>query len=160
MKKLPIKWFAVFSLSLLVVSCTGCSTIRKAYWDAKVKEMCEKDGVVTVYEKIMLTMDEYNNLPKVGGVISVPIRDLVKENQRFFSETSDVVINRESPSVWKTDVKIKRKYDEKVIAKYSTFRRSGGDFITVDRPSTYKCPDQKLIDIEISKIFFVSGSNK
>lgn len=31
---------------------------NKAYWDSKVRELCEKDGGVTVFEKVELAQGE------------------------------------------------------------------------------------------------------
>ena len=37
-------------LCLLILN--ACATPSQVYWDAKVKELCEKDGGITVYKKL------------------------------------------------------------------------------------------------------------
>jgi len=51
-----IKFIALTPLILigLVVMAFVFTLLNKAYWDYRVKQMCEKDGGVTVYEKVEL----------------------------------------------------------------------------------------------------------
>jgi hypothetical protein len=45
-------------LILIGLAIAG-TEFNKAYWDHKVRELCEKDGGVTVYEAIELSPEEF-----------------------------------------------------------------------------------------------------
>lgn len=157
MKKIPMKWLAIMLPCLIVVSCAGCSEFRKFYWDHKIVDLCNKNSGITIYEKAELSADDYNNLPRYGGVISVPIMELVKENQNYYSTAKYFVLRKDDPYVYRTDISIVRKYDEKVIAKYSHFSRVGGGIKLGFHPSHFSCPDQELINKNVSSIFSIMG---
>ena len=154
MKKLPIKWFAVFSLSLLVVSCTGCSTIRKAYWDHKVKELCLKEAGVTVYERVGMSKEEYDNL-KIK-----PIK-YSDSSQKYFNTFDTEYLYKTSGDVgikvMKFTGSIVRKIDQKVLGDHVAFGRSGGDsiFFSWMQPSHYDCSSLKKEPDLRAAIFYI-----
>ena len=138
MKKLPIKWFAVFSLSLLVVSCTGCSTIRKAYWDHKVKELCLKDAGVTVYEKVGMRKEEYDKFRLLDFDKNDP-------SQKYYTVSNDTYLKKDKglDGMWvkKYEEVAIRKSDTKVLGNRVSFGRRGGDSIIFSwmHPSSFGC---------------------
>ncbi|MBK8306680.1 MAG: hypothetical protein IPL00_06020 [Gammaproteobacteria bacterium] len=46
-----IKWILLLPLILAGLGIAYCEA-NKAYWDHRVRELCKKDGGVTVFERI------------------------------------------------------------------------------------------------------------
>ena len=161
MKKLPIKWFAVFSLSLLVVSCTGCSTIRKAYWDHKVDEMCEKDGGTVIYEKVEISRKDYPNVKLTStGKIILPSQEMAKINDPFYYISETEYLRRGSLDVMRHKQSIYRSSDKKLLGKRVSYGRRGGDYLFIEgpfHPSSYSCGDSEKNINEYSSIVTVNG---
>ena len=61
------------TLILLLILVVGFYEGRKAYWDHKVTEMCEKDGGIKIYERVQLDEAEYNLYINKFGQLSIPI---------------------------------------------------------------------------------------
>ena len=154
MKKLPVKWFAVFSLSLLVVSCTGCSTIRKAYWDHQVKELCEKDAGVTVYEKVGMRKEEYDKF----RLLELDKND---PSQKYYTVSKITYLKKdnglEGMLVRKYQEEAIRKSDGKVLGEAIAYSRVGGDSVIFswEHPSVYSCSNLDIRPNLEKSIFFI-----
>jgi hypothetical protein len=106
-----------------MASCAGCSTIRKAYWDHKVKELCLKDAGVTVYERVGMSRDEY----KKFRLLALDNRN---ENQRYYSMFKTSYIKDDGNlAVMKFEETAIRQSDGKVLGKEISYARSGGDSV-------------------------------
>ncbi|MBK9667618.1 MAG: hypothetical protein IPO61_18090 [Gammaproteobacteria bacterium] len=57
-----IKWILLLPLILAGLGIAYCEA-NKAYWDHRVRELCKKDGGVTVFERVLL-MREPNDAMK------------------------------------------------------------------------------------------------
>ena len=158
MKKLPIKWFAVFSLSLLVVSCTGCSTIRKAYWDHQVDKLCEKDGGVTIFEKLEIRKSDYPSMKLTSkGKLILPPKGKESQGSPFYQESSIDYLRKGSPEVWRYTQSVVRKSDKKILSTYVSYSRVGGDFELGFHPSSHSCKDTDLYISTQSSAIIVKG---
>jgi hypothetical protein len=134
----------------------ACYSPSKIYWGHKINQLCAKEGGVKIYEKVALSKEEYDALPKNNGLVSVPIKELANENQGYYSEDKTIILNESNPNIRRVDTFIERKSDNKKIAQYTTFHRVGGDIPTgIGHPSSYTCPDPVRILEEISKVFYV-----
>ncbi|MBP8924640.1 MAG: hypothetical protein KBG75_02165 [Pseudomonadales bacterium] len=142
-----IKWILLTPVILIALGIAYCEA-NKAYWDHRVRELCQKEGSIKIFEHIVLTRTEYEAMEKSGGRVFVPPKKMSLGNSRYalYYDRQKTVIKRPNPNVWaplvgKTEVSIIRKSDNKLIAKYSRFYRIGGDFITGILPdSHYGCP--------------------
>ena len=69
-----IKFIALTPLILigLVVLAFIFTLLNKAYWDYRVKQMCEADGGVTVYERVFLSELEYESHSGSDGRLIAP----------------------------------------------------------------------------------------
>ena len=147
-------------IGLVILVFIGCE-LNKAYWDYKVDKMCEKDGGMHIIERVSVTNEDIDLLGHVNGKISVPIKELEPANAPVYSEDTTTYIRDTYPKVWRTDVKILRRADRKVIAKYVSYSRVGGDFPTgLAHDSSFGCPDSKIIISEIERLFIVQGDSK
>ena len=129
-----IKVLASISLVLisLLILAFAYTELNKAYWDYRVKELCEKAGGVTVYETVELTQEEYMRNNGKNGFISVP-SEKSNNNQKFdfFQKRNRTTLKKSDPAVWKTKTLIYRKSNESILGKIVTFTRRGGGFLQV-----------------------------
>jgi hypothetical protein len=150
-----IVWLALLS------SCAGYTPGQKAYWDAKVKEMCEKDGGVTVYEVVHLTQSDYGNLAPDRSIAIPDERSPNKQNP-YFARTVTQELNAENPRVVRRETEIIRRTDSKVLGKVIIYSRVGGDMPTgIAHESYFSCRDVSGVRLDIERQIFtvrVEGS--
>ena len=148
----------------LVVLFYIYTELNKAYWDRKVRALCEKDGGVTVYETVELTIDEYIKNDGINGVIRVPSESAAyAKNYEYLRSYNEEVIHKKNPIVVRRESVIYRKSDKKRLGKSVYYSRSGGDFPTIiSHPSGFSCKDVSGINFDIEgAIFFVAeGESK
>jgi len=146
-----VKFIALTPLILigLVVLAFIFTLLNKTYWDYRVEKMCEKDGGVTVYEKIELSQEEYKKYGGKAESIRVPLEDSSSATDFFYVKKWLVhTLHKTNPEVIKSEFVVYRKYDGKKFGEMATYTRSGGDFPTIiGHPSGFSCrdiPDFKL----------------
>lgn len=108
---------------------------RKAYWDYRVREMCEKDGGIKVYENAELPEMYMKN----NDVIRIPFEANATEIDEYFIRTTREPIVEGNLSVGKHLTQIIRARDRKIMAESITYGRGGGDFPTFAHPSYMSC---------------------
>src|SRR4051812_37644081 len=82
-----MKNFSVIALLCLTLSgCGGWFPGRQHYWDAKVREMCEKDGGVRIFEKLRLSKADVQLLTQGDGKIGVPVKSLANPNSPAYTD--------------------------------------------------------------------------
>lgn len=156
-----VKVFASIHLVLicLVILAFAYTELNKAYWDYRVKELCEKDGGVTVYETVELTQEEYMRNKGKNGFISVP-SEKSNNNQKFdfFQKRNRTMLKKSDPAVWKTKTLIYRKSNESILGKIVTFTRRGGLPTGITHSSSFTCRDIDGFETDgIKKIFIFKG---
>jgi len=97
----------------------GCSPD----WDAKVKELCQKEGGVTVYERVRLSKDEARHLTGPAGGLVVPRKDAAAAGHPYVSENKRVVLNDGNPKVFRSETVIVRTSDGKVLSRFVHYAR-------------------------------------
>jgi hypothetical protein len=140
---------------LLLAGIGGCEA-RKAYYDWQVRRMCERDGGVAIFDKVPVTRSQLDALGKVGGHVSIPPKNLAGPDSPAFSTYEREVIKEGSPSIRKWVETVVRSSDNKVVARVTSYTRSGGDFPSHAEPSSFTCPPaiERFADRE--KIFVLS----
>ena len=135
-----IGWIVMIPLLIIValILTVGFYEGRKAYWDHKVNEMCEKDGGMRVYETVTLNDSEYSAYINQFGNFVIP-RANNGENTSIISRDTSIYIHRNSPEVRRNELAVIRRSDEKVLGTRISYSRVGGDFIAF-HPSIYRCP--------------------
>lgn len=157
----------VVAVVLLVDGCAGYVPGRKSYWDAKIKKLCEKDGGVTIYERIHISKEQIERgvLPRTWpsgqfGVgepnISFSPRRLARPDAPVYSEVpKDTVLREKNPRVIRRETTVIRRADQAVVARWTTYSRSGGDLIVVDVASGFSCPDPRKIWADFQRLFIL-----
>ena len=157
-KAKTIGWIIATPFILVAGGIAFCEA-NKAYWDHKVKQWCEKDGGVTVYEKVELTKEEYERNDGKDGVIRVPPEiSSVAKNYDYVWKSVDTVINKSMPKVVKYEAIVYQKSNKKQLGKMVSYGRTGGDFPTIiSVGSSFTCDDIEGISLDAAKqIFFVN----
>lgn len=153
-----IKWLFIVPVAVVLLGVIG-TEINKAYWDYQVRQMCEKDGGVTVYEKVELTLKEYEKYGGFNGAISAPPKTAsYADKYPYLSTFEKEIIHKSNPSVYRWEATIYRKSDKKIFGKVVSYHRGGGDFPTIiSHPSGFDCKDMNIkLNIE-EEIFYIKG---
>jgi len=158
-----IGWMLVIPVAIVVLLllAVGFYEGRKAYWDYRVREMCEKDGGVTVYEKISVSPDEYRRLSKVDGSAAIVSEANSKPTEPAFAVDKETVLKEWAPRVTRWESSVKRRSDGKVTGKMVTYYRVGGDFpLSFGHPTSFSCPERKQFYLDQANFFEIEGRIK
>lgn len=147
-------------IPILFSGCVGYVPGQQSYWDAQVREMCERDGGVKIYEKLHISKSDIDLLGRVDGKIDMPIKQLAKPNSPAYAELKITNLNDGNPQVTRTESTIIRRIDQVTIAQWIVYSRFGGDFPSLSHPSTFRCPDIKKITADLQSLFIVEGDLK
>lgn len=120
---------------------------RQTYWDAQVRELCEKDGGVVVLEQVRIAK---------GDSTALEIRMKADPKSAVYAQTGTSTTLREgNPSVWRSEWHVVRRSDQTIVARVIQYSRAGGDFPTVAHPSWFGCPDADRMKASLAKLFLV-----
>lgn len=136
--------------------------LSKAYWDSRVAELCEKDGGVTVFERVELTQEEYIRNGGKNGFIAAPSeKSPISYKRDYFSKSETIFINK-NPIVRRSESTIYRRLDMKELGKIVIYGRSGGDFPLLPGVGTsFSCFKLSHIKMDIERqIFSFNGDEK
>jgi hypothetical protein len=148
-------WALTVAIASALASCSG----EQSHWDGEVSRMCKQDGGVTILEQVRISQDEFNRMPKVGGYTSIPSRAALKSTDKVFWDESIKVLHAANPRVWRSEHLIKRRNDEKVVARVVTYSRVGGDAPSPAHSSQFVCPVMSEVFAQREKIFIVEGGH-
>ena len=133
-----LAWVALTPILALVAGIVGCEA-RKAYYDWQVREMCEKDGGVTVVESVVLTRDEYAGLLNRFGQLDIPSRKKASTGTALLHVDKYEYYRENNPRVTRDELSVLRVADNKVLGTQVSYSRVGGDFLAF-HPSIFSCP--------------------
>ena len=149
-------WCAV--LCAMLCGCGGYIPGRQSYWDEQVRQMCEKDGGVIVYETIELSQAEYQRLGGMKEGFPIPDERHATAATPYVREERRTTIRDSNPTVVRGETLIKRRSDNKVLARSVRYWRTGGDIPTgIAHESYFICPEQ--VDIS-RRVFSITDSSK
>ena len=124
---------------LIAAGCDGLAP-SQLYWDREIKQLCEKDGGVRVYEKISLSKEQYALVLDQFGQLSPPLESEAREHAPLVRKQTSTYLRRNDPEVRRDELTVVRKSDGKVLGSRVSYSRVGGDFVSL-HPSYYSCPD-------------------
>lgn len=154
-----LMWLILAPILLVILGFIG-TELNKAYWDSRVREMCESEGGITVYETVQLSREEYIEYGGIDGTIPVPNENSSQgTNFPFFASRKRSDIRNGYPEVWTNETIIYRKADAKELGRYVTFTRRGGDFPSgIAAASSFSCRDVSGFRTDFEKqIFTIQG---
>lgn len=124
--------------------CMGWAPGRQAYWDAQVKEMCEKDGGTEIFEVVELPKQQYDLLLNKFGTLEIPLDGRNAGDAPLVRKEERVSIRDGNPSVRRYEMVIIRKPDQKILGRQVTYSRVGGDFPSPAHTSSFSCPEKRV----------------
>ncbi|WP_037588308.1 hypothetical protein [Stenoxybacter acetivorans] len=129
---------------------------RVYYYDAEVKRLCAIDGGVKVYEKVVLSPEDYDKLMEEGLKYednSSPAQDY------FFGSDKDIYIRSDNPTIRRSCSIVMRRKDKKIIAMLVSYHRVGGGFPGWWMSSSFRCPQPKT-NFELNQAIFIKETVK
>jgi Ca2+-binding RTX toxin-like protein len=156
---------AAIALAAALAGCAGWVPGRQSYWDAKVKEMCEKDGGVKVFERVRISKAEIDRrvLPMTAdGRLGFAVKDLAKPDAPVYASEHITYLRKEgNPLVWRTEYVISRRSDQRIVARWVNYTRAGGDFPSPAHDSSFICPDLNQMTSDLhQQLFVIDGESK
>jgi hypothetical protein len=119
---------------------------KRAYWDYQVESQCKTDGGHTVFEVVEVSRPDYELFREAFGHYVIRPRKY-SGAAPIVRESKVTTIHEGDPEVWRTEQSAVRLADGKVLAKYVSYTRRGGDLIAL-HPSSFLCPREPALPIE------------
>ena len=114
----------------------GLPTYRQANADATVRKLCAKDGGIKVYEKV-------NTVSNNPAAIRILSKERAAPDDEYFYEHDRQYLEKGDPEVWRTQHRILRRSDGKLLGESISYSRRGGDIPGPWHPSSFTCPESK-----------------
>lgn len=127
---------------------------KKMYWDARVRELCAQDGGIKVYETVELPSDLYKQYASRNWIL--PDKSQAKSSD-YYMERNRLYYRNSDPTVTRTQYKIVRNRDGKVLGISIGYGRSGGDLFGPWERSYFLCPDPTKTPSLADSIFVKRG---
>lgn len=142
---------------LIVVGIGGCEA-TKAYFDSRIREMCERDGGAKVFEVAKVKLETFERMKGQSGAILIPHESAHRLSVPIFWRSEEQLIRGGHLKISRTEIKFIRRSDGATLGLATYYGRSGGDFpFTVSEPSHFRCPQRT--DIE-QKILVLEGETQ
>ena len=123
--------------------------------DHQVKELCAKDGGVKVYETVTLPADRFDKY----GIVRIPFEQYAKPEDEYYYESEDHYCREGNPTLLRSQYRIIRRSDGKVLGESVFYGRGGGGLPGPWHGSSFTCPNPtRSTGLEIS--IFVKGDKK
>lgn len=138
-----LKLLGYISFVVLFLAWWGIPTIKKWQADKLVDELCTQNGGNKIYEVVRLSAD---NFDLNGQAVLPPSEKHIQKNDNYYYDFSikNIIGNSNGPHIndlviWRSETKIVRVTDKKVMATLISYTRRGGDPIGPWHPSYYTC---------------------
>lgn len=148
-------------LLAMLLLAVGFFEGRKAYWDYRVQQMCEKDGGTRIHEHELLTRQEaQENGLLIRGVLVIPPRPEPPSSNGYYINYESVYLRTGAPSVFRSRSTVVRARDRKVLAEMINYSRVGGDFPTFAHPSAMSCSEANTAITQFRTTIRIKGEMK
>lgn len=146
MKSSAIRAWVIALLIWSTASLVGC---EKYALDRKMKELCEKDGGVVVFEVETLPASEFNSdgVPLYRYLLDLRLAGTSQRlgpAYRYLSSFQSIKSGdsmKGEGSLTKHVIEVYRERDGRLLGRSISYDRSGGDLIVLGHPSTASCPN-------------------
>jgi hypothetical protein len=138
-------WLLVIPLGLIALVILFAIIVegRKAYWDGKVKELCEREDRIKVFHPVELDAEEYEKLLNKRGQIDLRAERLARPEDTFvYTTVTEYIVSGGGGSlqVRKYVYRILKRPEGVVLSEAVSFSRVAGDFLAIDHSSSYSRP--------------------
>ena len=135
--------WALLAFASVVLSTVACER-EKDRLDAEARRLCAHDGGVKVYETVTLNEDEYTKLLNQYGELDIRNKKLARVSDAFYQESIRIYLRTGNPELWRSEYRIVRRSDGKVLATSVFYTRRGGDLPGPWHESSFSCPSTKV----------------
>lgn len=126
---------------------------KKLYWDAKVRELCAKDGGVKLYEKVELPQELYDYYAGRNWIL--PDKSEAEPTDEYYYENEIFYFHKDDPQVDRRQSRIIRRSDGKVLGEYIHYSRGGGDIPGPWHGTSFSCLNLGIVKFETA--IFIKG---
>lgn len=126
--------------------------------DRQVRELCAKDGGVRVYETVKLPAEKFDELKRMNFVL--PDKSWAKPTDEYYDETDRHYYKRGRLNLSRTQHRIVRRSDGKVLGESVRYGRAGGDLPGPWHHSSFMCPDPVRQPSKFVSAIFVRGDEQ
>ncbi|MEW8693669.1 MAG: hypothetical protein AB2535_21765 [Candidatus Thiodiazotropha endolucinida] len=114
---------------------------KKMYYDAQVREMCAKDGGITVYEIVELPAEMFSK----WGMVEFyhPSQGENALGPKYIFKAEQLYYRKNNPSLIRFHYQIFRRADNKLLGEAIMYGRGGGDLPGFWMGSHFSCPPSK-----------------
>ena len=130
----------------------------KAYYDRQVRELCGKDGGVRVYQTVRLPREEYEQYEKKNWIL--PDKPQARLFDKYYIETDRHFYLEGYLNLLRTQHRIIRRVDGKVLGESIRYGRAGGDLPGPWHHSSFMCPDPVRQPANFETAIFVRGEDQ
>jgi hypothetical protein len=132
------------------------------YWEARVREMCEKDGGVRIFERVLVTPAQVKTLPRVGSHLVVPEEGNAKPDTPVFRRISRTQIRDDDPPIVRHEETIVRRYDQRIVGVAVSYSWTPVEYPSsfIAHPAKMWCPDLEQIYEGIERVYRLEESAK
>lgn len=125
------------ALTIAALIVSACATPSQITADAEVKRLCAIDGGIKVYETVRLSTD------KIGQyrAIKIPEKNKAKSTDEYYYEWDVNYIKQSNPELFRSEYRIVRKADKKLLGSFVGYTRRGGDMPGPWHDSSFSCPE-------------------
>lgn len=121
--------------------------------DRQVRELCAKDGGVKVYEMVVLPEQQFNELKRKNFVLEYQ----AKPTDEYYIETDKNYYRQGRLNVSRSQSRVIRRSDGKVLGEYIRYARVGGDLLGPWHHSSFSCSDLAKQPVNFETAIFVKG---
>lgn len=159
-KSTPVPFTLTMLFTAALAGCAGYVPGRQSYWDAQVREMCDKDGGVHILERVRITKDEMNFLNRSEGKFTILVKELAHPKSPVYAVRAHgkIFASEGNATIGRTEWSIIRRSDEKIVANLILYSRTGGDFPKFIHQSTFFCPSSEVIASDTQNYFSLKSN--
>ena len=120
---------------------------RNIWLDHQVRRMCAQDGGVKVYETVELSPEKFDKY----GNVHIPFKKYLKPEDEYYYESNDYYYQKGNPDIFKSNYRIIRRNDRKIIGESIVYIRRGGGLPGPWHQTSFSCPEKINLGSSIFK---------
>jgi hypothetical protein len=145
------------AVGLVILSAPMLVSNRvKAHYDQQVRELCAKDGGVSVYETVRLSAERFDKWGNVG----IHEKGYAKPTDEYYYESDIHYYRQGNPTLLRSRSWIVRRSDGKVLGEAISYGRGGGDLPGPWHGSSFHCPPIAEAEGKLESSIFLKGIEK
>ncbi|WP_037588296.1 hypothetical protein [Stenoxybacter acetivorans] len=129
---------------------------RVHYYNAEVKRLCAIDGGIKVYEKVVLSPEDYDKLMKIG--LGSSPSDKYFLAYQLGGKSLDTIIRNGNPTIKRDRNVVMERDNKKIIAEIIRYYRFDGGFPGPWETHGFSCPN--YIDFSLERSIFTKEAVK